>query len=83
MFNVFLDTWLSVGVLGLVFSLGLVVLCFDRRSLVAVLVVTYLFVRANLSPLANDEYYYFFLGLCYAAARSSRAKRDFIPVAAS
>lgn len=82
-FNAFLDIWLSVGVLGFVFSLGLVVLCFDQRSLVAVLVVTYLFVRANLNPSANDEYYYFFLGLCYAAARSSRAKRAFIPVAAS
>lgn len=83
-FNSFLDVWLAVGVLGLVFSLGLVVLCFDRRSLVAVLVVTYLFVWANLNPVATSEYYYFFLGLCYyAAARSIRAERDFLTVAAS
>jgi len=82
-FNSFLDVWLAVGVLGLVFSLGLVTLCFDRHSLVAVLVVSYLFVWANLSQGGTSEYYYFFLGLCYAAARSCRAKRDFIPVAAS
>lgn len=82
-FNSFLDVWLAVGVLGLVFSLGLVTLCFDRHSLVAVLVVSYLFVWANLNPVGSSEYYYFFLGLCYAAARSCRAKRDFIPVAAS
>ena len=82
-FNSFLDVWLAVGVLGLMFSLGLVALCFDRRSLVAVMVVSYLFVWANLNPVANSEYYYFFLGLCYAAARSCRAKRDFIPIAAS
>ncbi|MGH8522745.1 MAG: O-antigen ligase family protein [Gammaproteobacteria bacterium] len=82
-FNSFLDVWLAVGVLGLVFSLGLVALCFDRRSLVAVMAVSYLFVWANLNPVATSEYYYFFLGLCYAAARSIRAKRDLIPVAAS
>ncbi|MGH8604130.1 MAG: O-antigen ligase family protein, partial [Gammaproteobacteria bacterium] len=82
-FSSFLDLWLAVGVLGLVFSLGLVTLCFDRHSLVAVLVVPYLFVWANLNPVGSSEYYYFFLGLCYAAARSCRAKRDFIPVAAS
>jgi O-antigen ligase len=75
-FNSFLDVWLAVGVLGLVFSLGLVVLCFDRRSLVAVMVVSYLFVWATLNPVANSEYYYFFLSLCYAAARSISAERD-------
>jgi hypothetical protein len=64
-----------------VFSLGLVVLCFDRRSLVAVLVVSYLFVSANLNAVANNEYYYFFLGLCYAAGRSSRAERYSLAVA--
>ena len=79
-FNSFLDMWLAVGVLGLVFSLGLVALCFDRRSLVAVMVVSYLFVWANLNPVANSEYYYFFLGLCYAAARSIRAERDSLAV---
>ncbi len=80
-FNSFLDMWLAVGVLGLVFSLGLVVLCFDRRSLVAVLVVSYLFVWVNLNPVATSEYYYFFLGLCYAAVRSSRAERNSLAVA--
>ena len=80
-FNSFLDMWLAVGVLGLVFSVGLVALCFDRRSLVAVMVVSYLFVWANLNPVANSEYYYFFLGLCYAAARSISAERDSLAVA--
>jgi O-Antigen ligase len=83
-FNSFLDVWLAVGVLGLVFSLGLLVLCFNRRSLVAVLVVPYLFVWANLNPMTTSEYYYFFLGLCYyTSVRSSRAERDCLTIATS
>jgi hypothetical protein len=46
-----------------------------------VLVVSYLFVSANLNAVANNEYYYFFLGLCYAAGRSSRAERYSLAVA--
>lgn len=65
-FNSYLDIWLSVGVFGLIYSFGLLKAAFNRDSLLAVFVVIYVFVCVNFNPYAQTEYYYLFLGLCWA-----------------
>jgi O-antigen ligase len=68
LFNSYLDLWLSAGIPGLVYALGLLAACCSRRSLFALLVVGYLFTFANVNPVAQHEYYFLFLGMAFAAA---------------
>ena len=79
LFNAYLDLWLSAGVPGVVYALGLLLVVFSARSLLSVLVVSYLFVFANANPVGQHEYYHLFLGMAFAAARAARA----LPAASS
>ncbi|EAR22750.1 O-antigen ligase family protein [Nitrococcus mobilis] len=69
LFNVYLDIWLSAGVPGLIYALGMLIVVFSGRSLFSVLVVSYLFVFANANPVGQHEYYHLFLGMAFAAGR--------------
>lgn len=70
LFNAYLDLWVSAGLVGLAYALGLLAACFGPRSLVSVMTVAYLFIFANLNPVAQHEYYHLFLGLALAATRT-------------
>ncbi|MDN5870840.1 MAG: O-antigen ligase family protein [Nitrococcus sp.] len=79
-FNSYLDIWVSVGILGPIYLVFLTGLSFSRYSIVSILLVTYLFVRANLNPLAQTEYYYIFLGLCFfLGGRDNNPSRSMLP----
>lgn len=68
-FNSYLDIWVAVGLPGLIYALGLVWTVFDRRVLFTTFVVSFLFVSANINPVAQHEYYYLFLGGAFALSR--------------
>ncbi|MDN5862746.1 MAG: O-antigen ligase family protein [Salinisphaera sp.] len=68
-FNSYVDVWVSVGVFGLAYALGMLWLAFDRRVLFCTLVVAYVFVFANINPMAQTEYYHIFLGAAFALSR--------------
>jgi O-antigen ligase len=65
-FNSYLDIWLSNGVSGLLYALGLLCWAFGRHSLVSLAIVVFVFVAANTNPVYQSEYYYLFLGLAGA-----------------
>lgn len=71
LFNAYLDLWLSAGVPGVVYAFGLLFVAFSGRSLLSVLVVSYLFVFANANPVGQNEYYHLFLGMAFAAAHAA------------
>ncbi len=64
-FNSYLNEWLSVGILGLIFHLTLLFLAFSNRHLFTVVAPLYLFIAASVHPIAGGEAYYLFLGLSY------------------
>lgn len=65
MFNSYLNEWISVGILGLIFHIVLLILAFSNRYLFTSIVPIYLFVSANVHPIVGGETYYLFLGLSY------------------
>jgi O-antigen ligase len=68
-FDSYIDLWVAVGLPGLIYALALVWAIFDRRVLFPTFVVAFLFVSANINPVAQHEYYYLFLGGAYALSR--------------
>ncbi len=64
-FNSYLNEWISVGILGLLFHLTLVVLAFSNKYLFTTVVPLYLFIEANFHPVVGAEDYYIYLGLSY------------------
>jgi O-antigen ligase len=76
LFNSYLDIWLSVGLPGLMYALGLLAAAFSRHSPVSLLIVVYLFVFASFNPVAQHEYYFLFLGIALAAARGETTHPD-------
>jgi len=68
-FNSYLDVWISVGLLGVVYHLSLLWLAWDRRSLVTMAIPFYWFVMLNTNPMSQSEYYFIFLGISYGYIR--------------
>ncbi len=64
-FNSFLDMWLSVGILGLIYSLLLILIGFSYKHLFTTFFPTYFFIVANFNPIGAGEISYLFLGLSY------------------
>ena len=64
-FNSYLDAWISVGVLGVLFHIILLLLAFSPRYTLTFVIPIYLFALANVHPLIGGENYYLFLGLSY------------------
>lgn len=71
LFNAYLDMWVSAGLVGLVFLLGLLALSVRRRCLISLLIGGYLFVFCQFNPMAQLEFYYLFLGLAFALSRQT------------
>lgn len=69
MFNVFLDIWISAGIVGLLYHLALLYFSFNRQFLLTTFMPVFLFVVANINPVSGSEFYYLLLGLlCYRAS---------------
>ena len=64
-FNSYLDVWISVGILGVLFHFLLLNFSFSRTHLVTMILPIYWFIAANTNPTIGDEYYYLFLGISY------------------
>jgi hypothetical protein len=75
LFNSFLDLWMSVGVLGPLFLVVMLWASFSRHSFPAVVVAPYLLVWMMLNPVAQLEYFYFFVGVSFGYARLTKAQR--------
>ena len=64
-FNSYLDVWISVGILGVLFHFLLLKFAFSRTHLLTMIIPIYWFIAANTNPTIGDEYYYLFLGISY------------------
>ena len=64
-FNSYLDVWISVGILGVLFHFLLLKFAFSRTHLLTMILPIYWFIAANTNPTIGDEYYYLFLGISY------------------
>lgn len=72
LFNSLLDLWLSVGILGPIFLIVLLRVCFSRYSFPSVVIPPYLLCWMMLNPIAQSEYFYLLLGLSLGYARLAR-----------
>ena len=64
-FNSYLDVWISVGILGIIFHFLILNISFSRTHLLTMILPLYWFIAANTNPAIGDEYYYLFLGISY------------------
>jgi len=64
-FNSYLNEWITVGIIGLMFHLILLKIAYSKKHLFTMLIPLYLFFLANVHPLLGSEVYYFTLGLSY------------------
>ena len=64
-FNSYLDVWISVGILGVLFHFLLLKFAFSRTHFLRMILPIYWFIAANTNPTIGDEYYYLFLGISY------------------
>lgn len=71
-FNSYLDMWISVGILGFLYSLWILFTSYGRQSFPSQIIVVYLFIAANLNPVAQNEEYFIFLGFAWACAHETR-----------
>lgn len=62
-FNSYLNVWISVGILGVIYHLLLLYFGWSLRSLVTITIPVYWFVVANTNPMSQSEYYFIFLGI--------------------
>ena len=71
-FNSYLDVWISVGILGVLFHFLLLKFAFSRTHLLTMILPIYWFIAANTNPTIGDEYYYLFLGISYGLIIKSK-----------
>jgi hypothetical protein len=74
-FNSYLDVWLSVSILGLIFHLIIVYLSSSSRYYATMVIPMFFFIYANFNPAIGDEYYYIFMGMSYGVATLYHVKR--------
>lgn len=75
-FNSYLDVWISVGVLGVLFHFLLLKFAFSRTHLLTMILPIYWFIAANTNPTIGDEYYYLFLGISYGLIIKYKKERS-------
>ena len=68
-FNSYLDLWVSVGLMGLLYHFLLLKFSFSSKYLTTMILPVYIFVMCNFNPFAGSEYYYLFLGILYSIVR--------------
>ncbi len=64
-FNSYLDIWLSVSFIGLLFHLILLGISIKTQYFFTLALPLFCFIFANFNPAIGDEYYYLLLGLSY------------------
>lgn len=75
-FDTYLDLWISVGFLGILYHLSLLWLAWDKRSLITMVIPIYWFLVLNVNPQGQSQYYFIFLGICYGYIRHLNTKRE-------
>ncbi len=65
-FNSYLDIWISIGLLGVLYHFLLLKISFSTKYLTTMIIPVYIFVSSNFNPFFGDEYYYLFLGILYS-----------------
>jgi hypothetical protein len=65
LFNSYIDVWISVGILGLLYHFILLKLSFSRSHLFTLVIPFYFFIFCNTNPTMGMEDYYLFLGISY------------------
>ena len=76
-FNSYLDVWISVGIIGLIYHFLLLKFSFSRSHLITLVIPIYWFISANTNPTIGDEYYYLFLGISYGfIARKTKEEHN-------
>lgn len=75
-FNSYLDVWISVGILGVLFHFLLLKFAFSRTHLLTMIIPIYWFIAANTNPTIGDEYYYLFLGISYGLIIKYKKERS-------
>ena len=75
-FNSYLDVWISVGILGVLFHFLLLKFAFSRTHLLTMILPIYWFIAANTNPTIGDEYYYLFLGISYGLIIKYKKERS-------
>lgn len=66
LFNSYLDVWISVGLMGLLYHFLLLGSAFSTKYLVTMILPVYMFVMSNFNPIATDEIYFIYLGILYS-----------------
>jgi hypothetical protein len=65
LFNSYLDVWISVGIIGLLYHLILLKMSFSTTHLFTLIIPIYWFIFCNTNPSMGVEEYYLFLGIAY------------------
>lgn len=76
LFNSYIDVWISVGILGLIYHLILLKLAFSTSHLFTIVIPFYFFIFCNTNPTMGIEDYYLFLGICYGLALKTKQKES-------
>jgi|GEM_PF-2694861 len=77
LFNSYLDIWISVGILGLIYHLILLKISFSSTHLFTLIMPLYWFIFSNTNPAMGIEEYYLFLGISYGLILKSKQKKEF------
>lgn len=77
LFNSYLDVWISVGILGLIYHLMLLKMSFSTTHLFTLIIPIYWFIFSNTNPAMGIEEYYLFLGISYGLILKSKQKKEF------
>lgn len=74
LFNSYLDIWISVGILGLIYHLILLKISFSSTHLFTLVMPLYWFIFSNTNPTMGIEEYYLFLGISYGLILKNKKK---------
>jgi len=74
-FNSYLDLWISVTFVGVLFHLGLLYMSFSKEYFLTMILPITLLIYNNFNPFIADEYYYILLGLIYGFTQKYVLKR--------
>ena len=77
-FNSYLDVWISVGILGVIYHLSLLYFGWNVRSLFTIAIPIYWFVTANTNPMSGSIYYFIFLGIAAGYSSYLKHKKEMI-----
>jgi len=71
-FNSYLDVWISVGLIGLLYHIILLKMSFSISHLFTLIIPVYWFIFSNTNPTMGVEEYYLFLGIAYGLTLNNK-----------